>query len=48
MVTTTPRPTRLLKSLVADLTVAVTRGTTDENRANLAGAFLQQIISAFK
>ena len=43
MVTTTPRPTRLLKSLVADPTVAISRGTTYENRANLAARFLEQI-----
>ncbi len=48
MVTTTPRPTRLLKSLVADPTVAITRGTTYQNRANLAGAFLQQIIKKYE
>ncbi len=38
MVTTTPRPTRLLRNLVADPTTAITRGSTYENRANLAGA----------
>jgi hypothetical protein len=38
MVTTTPRPTRLIKSLVDDATVAISRGTTYQNRANLAGA----------
>ena len=48
MVTTTPRPTRLLKSLVADPTVAISRGTTYQNRANLAGAFLQQIIKKYE
>ena len=48
MVTTTPRPTRLLKSLVADPTVAISRGTTYQNRANLAGAFLQQIITKYE
>ena len=48
MVTTTPRPTRLLKSLVSDSTVAISRGTTYQNRANLAGAFLQQIIKKYE
>ena len=40
MVTTTPRPTRLLRNLVADPTTAITRGSTYANWANLAGAFL--------
>jgi phage terminase large subunit-like protein len=48
MVTTTPRPTRLIKDLVADPTVAISRGTTYQNRANLAGAFLNQIIKKYE
>ena len=48
IVTTTPRPTRLLKNLVTDPTVAISRGTTYQNRANLAGAFLQQIIKKYE
>ena len=48
IVTTTPRPTRLLKNLVADPTVAISRGTTYQNRANLPGAFLQQIIKKYE
>jgi phage terminase large subunit-like protein len=47
VVTTTPRPMRLLRALVADPTVAVTRGTTYENRANLAPDFLDRIISRY-
>jgi phage terminase large subunit-like protein len=48
IVTTTPRPTRLLRELVADPTVLVTRGTTYENRANLAPSFLGQIIRKYQ
>jgi phage terminase large subunit-like protein len=48
MVTTTPRPTRLIKELVADPSVVISRGTTYKNRANLAGAFLQQIIKKYE
>jgi phage terminase large subunit-like protein len=48
MVTTTPRPTKLLKDLVADPTVTITRGSTYDNRANLAGAFLQQIVKKYE
>jgi phage terminase large subunit-like protein len=43
VVTTTPRPTELIRTLIADPTVVVTRGTTDENSANLAPAFLGQV-----
>jgi phage terminase large subunit-like protein len=48
MVTTTPRPTRLIKELVADPTVVITRGSTYDNRANLAGAFLKQIVQKYE
>jgi predicted phage terminase large subunit-like protein len=48
VVTTTPRPTRLIKSLLADPAVVVTRGSTSENRANLAPAFLDQIVRRYE
>jgi phage terminase large subunit-like protein len=48
VVTTTPRPTRLLHELIADPTVVVTRGTTYENRTNLAPGFLGQIIRKYQ
>lgn len=48
VVTTTPRSTPLLRSLVIDPSVAVTRGTTYENRANLAPAFFGQIIRKYQ
>ena len=35
-VTTTPRPTKLVKELIADLSTIVTRGSTYQNKANLA------------
>jgi len=47
VVTTTPRPTKLIRALVADPTVVVIRGSTDENRANLAPAFLSQIVRRY-
>jgi phage terminase large subunit-like protein len=45
LVTTTPKPLRILKALLAreGRDVAVTRGTTYENEKNLAPGFLQQI-----
>jgi len=48
VVTTTPRSTPLLRRLIADPTVVVTRGTTYENRANLAPAFFGQIIRKYQ
>ena len=48
LVTTTPRPTAVIKALVAALTTVVTRGSTYENQANLAPAFLQQIVSRYE
>ena len=48
VVTTTPRPIQLLRDLVADPKTAVTRGSTYENRANLAVAFLDQIVRQYE
>jgi len=41
--TTTPRPIPLLRELLADPRAVVTRGTTFDNAANLAPAFLRQV-----
>ena len=48
VVTTTPRPTKLLRTLVEDPAVAVTRGTTYENRPNLAPGFLDRIVRKYE
>jgi phage terminase large subunit-like protein len=48
VVTTTPRPTALIKSLLKDKTVSVTRGSTYDNRANLSPAFYEQIITKYE
>lgn len=48
VVTTTPRPTKLIKDLVADPNCAVTRGTTYENRRNLAPAFFEEVIRRYE
>jgi phage terminase large subunit-like protein len=48
VVTTTPRSTTLLRGLILDQTVVVTRGTTYENRANLAPSFFGQIIRKYR
>lgn len=47
VVTTTPKPVRLIRELVAAGTTALTRGHTHENRANLAPAFLEQVTARY-
>jgi len=48
IVTTTPRPTKSIRTLLADPKVVVSRGATAENRANLAPAFLDQIVRRYQ
>jgi len=43
IVTTTPRPVKLIRKLMNDPTTFVTRGRTWDNAANLAAPFLKQI-----
>jgi phage terminase large subunit-like protein len=47
VITTTPRPLKCIKALLAraGADVAITRGSTYDNRANLAANFFQQVIS---
>lgn len=49
-VTTTPRPTKLLRELVAreGKGVVITRGRTVENEANLSPVFLSQIVGKYQ
>lgn len=48
VVTTTPKPLKIIKALLADSRVAVTRGHTLENRDNLAEAFLKYILKKYE
>jgi phage terminase large subunit-like protein len=50
VITTTPRPIKLLRDLIArnGRDVSVTRGTTYDNRANLADSFFSQIITRYE
>jgi phage terminase large subunit-like protein len=48
VVTTTPRPIKLLRQILARPDTVVTRGTTYDNRANLAPAFFQEIIRRYE
>lgn len=47
-VTTTPRPTKLIRKIVAAASTAVTRGSTYDNAANLAAEFLDEILDAYE
>jgi len=47
-IATTPRPIKLLRQLLLDPAVAVTRGNTYENRGNLAPAFFSQILRKYE
>ncbi len=47
LITTTPKPLPLLKSLLADPSVAVTRLRTEDNAKNLAAGFLKAVKSRY-
>ena len=47
LVTTTPRPLRLIKRLLADPRTAVTRAATQANAAHLSPAFLDEVIGRY-
>lgn len=46
--TTTPRPIKLIRDLLADSLTAVTTGSSYENAANLAPSFIQRIIGKYE
>ncbi|MBV8836736.1 MAG: DNA-packaging protein, partial [Alphaproteobacteria bacterium] len=48
VITTTPRPIKLLKDLIADPDTAITRGATQENAHNLAPTFLRHILRRYQ
>jgi len=48
VVTTTPRPTKLIKQLIDDASSIVTHASTQMNAANLAPAFLETIVSRYR
>ena len=47
-VTTTPRPTKIIKELMASQQTVVTGGSTYDNRANLAQAFFHNVVSKYE
>jgi phage terminase large subunit-like protein len=48
VITTTPRPTKLIKQLIDDPHAVVTRGSTFDNSRYLAASFLSNIASRFE
>ncbi len=48
VVTTTPKPIPIVRNLLKSPTTAITRGSTYENRANLAEAFFEQIVAQYE
>jgi len=48
MITTTPKPTSLIKALVVGDNVALTKGTTFDNLDNLAPSFATEIIKKYE
>ncbi|HYW24190.1 MAG TPA: terminase family protein, partial [Terriglobales bacterium] len=48
VVTTTPRPSRLVRTLTEAPTTHLTRGTTYENVDNLPAAFMDQIVARYE
>jgi len=47
VITTTPRPTKIIKRLIDDKDAIVTRGSTFDNEINLARAFLDKITARY-
>jgi phage terminase large subunit-like protein len=48
VITTTPRPLKLLKDIIEDDQSVVTRGSTYDNKANLAKPFFNSIITRYE
>lgn len=46
-VTTTPRPIPVLREIMADATTVITRGSTMDNAANLAPAFMKAVVEKY-
>lgn len=48
VITTTPRPTPLIKRIVGDAGTVLTRGSTFDNRANMSKSFYERLIRNFE
>jgi phage terminase large subunit-like protein len=47
-ITTTPRPIKIVRDLLTDPHTVITRGTTFDNRENLAPSFLSKIVDKYE
>lgn len=47
-ISTTPRPIKIIKTLLNDPRTFVTRGSTYDNKYNLAAAFLEEIVTKYE
>ncbi|SHG79427.1 Large terminase phage packaging protein [Kaistia soli DSM 19436] len=47
-ITTTPKPLRILREIMKSTGTVITRGSTFDNRANLAPVFLDKIVSKYE
>lgn len=48
IITTTPKPVKVLKEIMANPGTVITRGTTYDNRSNLGGAFYDTVITKYE
>jgi phage terminase large subunit-like protein len=48
VITTTPKPIKLIKDIIRDPATVVTRGSTRDNRGNLAAGFFESIIKKYE
>ncbi len=48
ILTTTPKPIKTLKDIIANPRTVVTRGSSDENRANLSPEFIRTVIDPYR
>ncbi len=48
IITTTPRPTRIVREIMADAATVVTNGRTYENRQNLAPSFFAAVLKKYE
>lgn len=48
VLTTTPKPTKQLRQIISERTTYVTRGSTYDNKQNLAQAFIAQIVNRYE
>jgi phage terminase large subunit-like protein len=48
VITTTPRPTRIVREIMADPATVITNGSTYDNRANLAPSFFSAVLKRYE